>query len=249
MKGLLRHPLRVTGRFIWFLGFLLTAALDFLVHCAFRKNSTLAVRSLWLQRNSRRVLNIFRLQPQVVGTIPSHGLLVSNHLSYVDVPVIASIMPAVFVAKREIKYWPAIGWLTQMAGTLFVDRERRTQVGKMNNEIQRALDDGALVVLFPEGTSSNGETLLPFKSALLQPAVKPTQPLFICCVQYALEDGDASNDICYWGDHTFFPHLLNLMSQRNIRATVRFAPFQSQTTDRKELARQLREEVLKLKNG
>src|SRR6266566_1831702 len=145
MKGLLRHPLRVTGRFFWFVGFVFTAALDFLVHCAFRKNSTPTVRSLWQQRNARRVLKIFRLQPQVVGTIPSRGLLVSNHLSYVDVPVIASIMPAVFVAKREIKYWPAIGWLTQMAGTLFVNRERRTQVGEMNCEIQNALDAGALV--------------------------------------------------------------------------------------------------------
>src|SRR5712672_2289396 len=110
MKGLLRHPLRVTGRFFWFLGFLLTAALDFLVHCAFRKNPP-RIRGLCQQRNPRRVFNIFRLQPHVVGTIPSRGLLVSNHLSYVDIPVIASIMPAVFVAKREIKHWPVIGWL------------------------------------------------------------------------------------------------------------------------------------------
>jgi len=244
----MKHPFRVTGRFLRFIGFLLTAALDYLVNCAFRKNSTLAVRSLWLQRNSRRALNIFKLQPQVVGTMPSRGLLVSNHLSYVDVPVLASIMPAVFVAKREIKYWPVIGWLTRLAGTLFVDRERRTHVGEMNSEIQNALDNGALVILFPEGTSSNGQTVLPFKSALLQPAIKPTQTLSVSCIHYTLDDGDASEDVCYWGDHTFFTHLLNLMSKRNIQVTVRFAPVQLTTTDRKELARQLHEEVLKLKD-
>ena len=71
----------------------------------------------------------------------------------------------------------------------------------------------------------------------------------VCCLQYFLDDGDASNEVCYWGDHTFFSHMLNLMGKKTVRATVRFAPFDSSVTDRKELARLLREEVLKLKEG
>jgi 1-acyl-sn-glycerol-3-phosphate acyltransferase len=242
------HPLRVAGRFLWFVGVVLAAVFDFLFRCAFRPdNSAPAPRALWLQRHSRRVLDIFRLEARVEGSVPARGLLVSNHLGYLDVFVLASIAPAVFVAKREIKFWPVIGWLTQMGGTLFVDRERRVQVGRMNDEIQAALDQGALVVLFPEGGSSDGQTVLPFKSSLLEPAVQPAYPLSVSAIQYAIEDGDVIREVCYWGDHTFFPHLLNLLGKRAIRATVRFAPVQRTCVDRKQLALQLREEILQLK--
>ena len=240
MKGLLRHPLRVTGRFLWFVGVVLAASFDFLFQCAFRpKNSAPAARALWLQRHSRRVLKIFKLKARVEGPVPTHGLLVSNHSGYLDI----------FVAKREIKSWPVVGWLTQMGGTLFVNRERRAQVSRVNDEIEAALNRGALVVLFPEGASSNGQTILPFKSSLLEPAVQPTYPLSVSAIQYAIEDGDAGGEVCYWGDHTFLPHLLNLLGKRAVRATVRFATVQRTGADRKQLARQLRGEILRLKNS
>jgi 1-acyl-sn-glycerol-3-phosphate acyltransferase len=250
MNGLRSHPLRVTGRFLWFVGVVLAAVFDFLFRCAFRpENSAPAIRALWLQRHSRRVLKIFKLEVRVSGPVPTRGLLVSNHLGYLDIFVLASIAPAVFVAKREIESWPIIGWLTRMAGTLFVDREHRVQVGQVNDEIQAALDRGALVVLFPEGGSSNGQTVLPFKSSLLEPAAQSTNPISVSAIQYAIEDGDVVQEVCYWGDHTFFPHLLNLLGKRAVRATVRFAPVQRTGADRKQLAVQLREEILKLKAG
>lgn len=193
---------------------------------------------------------MFGLKPQVSGEIPSRGLLISNHLSYLDIPVLSATTPAIFVSKREVKFWPVFGQFAQMAGTLFVDRKRRLRVGEMNSEIQDALDAGALVALFPEGTSSNGETVLPFKSALLEPAVNQRHHIFVVCIQYALDDGgDAGKEICYWGDDTFFPHMLNLLSKRGVQATVRFEPFRMETGDRKELARQLRDAVLRLKNS
>lgn len=243
-----RHPLRVTGRFFWFVGVVLAAVFDFLLHGAFRpNNSTPTARALWLQRHSRRTLKIFKLEARVSGPVPTRGLLVSNHLGYLDIFVLASLAPVVFVSKRDIKFWPVVGWLAQMAGTLFVDRERRVQVGRVNNEIQAALDQGALVVLFPEGASSNGQTVLPFKSSLLEPAAQPAHPLSVSAIQYTIEDGDVVREVCYWGDHTFFPHLLNLLGKRAVRATVRFAPIQRTGADRKQLALQLREEILKLK--
>lgn len=248
MNGLLRHPLRVTGRFLWFAGVVLVALSDFLIHCAFRpERSTPAIRARWLQRNSRRALAIFKLRPQASGPVPSGGLLVSNHLSYVDVLVISALTPAVFVSKADVKSWPVLGWLAQLAGTLFVDRERRTQVGRMNDEIEAALRTGALVVLFPEGASSNGEGVLPFKSALLKPATRPGRSLAVGCIQYGLDDGDPREDVCYWGDHTFFPHMLNLFGKRALRVAVRFAAVPPDGADRKQLARQLRGEILKLK--
>ena len=250
MKGPRRHPLRVTGRFLWFVGVVVTAVFDFLFRCAFRpENSAPAARALWLQRHSRRVLKIFKLEARADGPVPARGLLISNHLGYLDIFVLASLAPVVFVAKSEIKSWPVVGWLTRMGGTLFVDRERRIQVGQVNDEIQAALDRGALVVLFPEGGSSNGETVLPFKSSLLEPAVQQAYPLSVNAIQYAIEDGDVVREVCYWGDHTFFPHLLNLLGKRVIRANVRFAPVQRTGADRKQLAVQLRGEILRLKAG
>ncbi len=250
MKGLSRHPFRVLWRLLWFAGEVIIALFDFLVRCAFcPKKSALAARALWLQRASRRGLRIFKFTAQVAGPVPSGGLLVSNHLSYLDVPVLASLTPIVFVAKNEIKSWPVIGWLARLAGTLFIDRERRMDVAPVNAAVQTALDGGALVVVFPEGTSSDGQTVLPFKSSLLEPATRQIHSLSISLVQYELDDGDAGSDVCYWGDVTFLAHLLNLLSKRTVRASVRFAPIPSTDSSRKELAKQLHSEMLRLKNA
>ena len=245
-----RHPLRITGRFFWFAGASLAAALDFLIRCAFRpKHSAASARALWMQRHARSMSKIFRLETRVEGAVPARGLLISNHLGYIDILALAAVAPLVFVAKRDVKFWPVIGVLAQMGGTLFVNRARRVHVGQVNDEIQAALNRGALVVLFPEGTSSDGQTVLPFKTSLLEPAAQSSHPLSVCAIHYAIEAGDAGNEVCYWGDHIFFSHLLNLLGQRTVRATVRFAPVQQTGMDRKQLALQLREEVLKLKAG
>jgi len=248
MKGLRRHPFRVVGRFCRFAGEISIAILDYLVHRAFHpKTFAFAAKALWLQRASRRHLRIFKFETRIAGPVPSCGLLVCNHLSYLDVPVLASIAPAVFVAKRDIKYWPVIGWLARLAGTLFIDRERRMHVGQINEDIETILSQGALMVVFPEGTSTDGQTVLPFKSSLLEPATRQRYPLSVGLIQYELDDGNAADEVCYWGDATFFPHLVNLFSKRAIRAFVRFAPVQLAGSDRKELARQLHAEILKLK--
>jgi 1-acyl-sn-glycerol-3-phosphate acyltransferase len=243
MSALFRHPLRVTGRLIWMLFEFALAALNFV--CG--RHSDPAQRALWLQNNSRRMLKIFKTTFRTTGTIPTSGLLVSNHLSYVDILVISSITPAIFVAKHEVKGWPVFGWFARMAGTLFVDRERRLRAGETTTEIQTALDQGALVVLFPEGTSSNGETVLPFKSSLLEPATRQLHALYVGVVQYRLEDGDVGEELCYWKDMTLLPHLINLLSKKTIHASVSFTQLREGSTDRKELARQLHSEVLRMK--
>jgi 1-acyl-sn-glycerol-3-phosphate acyltransferase len=148
-----------------------------------------------------------------------------------------------------VRGWPVFGWFAKCGGTLFVDRERRAQVGKTTNEIQTALDQGALVVLFPEGTSSNGETVLPFKSSLLEPAARQTHSLFASLIQYKIDDGDVGEEICYWKDMTLVPHLINLLSKKKIYASVRFTQIREGSPDRKELARQLHSEILRLKEA
>jgi lyso-ornithine lipid O-acyltransferase len=250
VTALLKHPLRVTARLLWFCGELVLVALNYVLRCGFRLDAAaLAARISWLQHSSRRVLRILRVQIRVAGPVPANGLLVSNHLSYLDILVISSLTPAVFVAKREVKYWPVFGWFSIMAGTLFVDRKRRTHVGQMTDEIQTVLNQNVLLVLFPEGTSSNGQTVLPFKTSLLEPATRQTHPLFVGLIQYELEDGDVGEEVCYWKDMTLVPHLINLLSKRTVRASLRFVQVRDGSKDRKELARQLHSEVLKLKEA
>jgi lyso-ornithine lipid O-acyltransferase len=247
MKGLRRHPFRVVGRLLWFGFEVLQAVLVFLVHCVFcPKASRRAARARWLQRTGRHVGRIFQLEIQSNGAIPTHGLLVCNHVSYVDILVLISLVPAMFVAKREVKSWPVMGMLAQLGGTLFIDRQRRTHVGEINDDIQAALDDGALVIVFPEGTSSDGRGVLPFKSSLLEPATQQKHPLTVGRVRYTLANGGDDEVVAYWGDAVFFTHLLNLLSQDKVRATVRFAPVTEHASDRKELAQQLHAAVVGL---
>jgi 1-acyl-sn-glycerol-3-phosphate acyltransferase len=168
-------------------------------------------------------------------------------LSYVDILVLSALTPSIFVAKSEVKHWPVFGWFARLGGTLFTDRARRAQVGPLAKALRTSLDQGALVVLFPEGTSSDGQNVLPFKSALLEPATNYSYPLSASLIEYQLEDGDVSEEVCYWKDMTFVPHLINLLSKRRIEASVRFSELRQRREGRKELARQLHSEVLKLK--
>ncbi len=213
------------------------------------KKNKRAARAAWLHRASRRHLRIFGCTTAVTGVIPQSGLLVSNHLSYLDILVISAITPAVFVSKSEVRNWPLFGWLASLGGTVFIERARRTHVGVVNREIESALAEGVLVVIFPEGTSSDGEAILPFRSPLLEPVASGGHPIAVSYLHYELPDGDARTEVCYWGDHVFFPHILHLLGKRAVRATVRFDEFQRTTDDRKELAIQLRDAVGKLKPG
>ncbi|MGC9940984.1 MAG: lysophospholipid acyltransferase family protein [Verrucomicrobiota bacterium] len=219
----------------------------FAVTFAHSKNRR-AARADWLHRGSARVLKIFNCTTAVTGPIPKTGLLISNHLSYLDILLISAITPAVFVSKAEVRKWVVVGWLAEHAGTVFVERDRRTHVGEVNREIESTLADEVLVVVFPEGTSTSGYEILPFRSPLLEPAAGGKQPIAVSYLHYELDDGDAHSEVCYWGDHTFFPHLMHLLGKRGVRATVRFGTFQRKTNDRKEMARQLREAVLQLKS-
>ena len=239
--------LRFGFRAIWFALELLlyfAAFLGLLLRHGF--NPAQPARSRWLQWCARRTLRVFGVRYEASGTPQQAGLLVSNHLSYLDILVLVSLTPAVFVSKSEVKHWPVFGWFARLAGTLFVDRSKRSDVTRMNALIENSLAAGNVLVLFPEGTSWNGSEILPFKSSLLEPIADAKYPLTVGHLSYALDDGDAANDVCYWGDATFFPHLVRLMTKNHVRARVRFATVPQPASDRKELAQQLHAEVSRL---
>jgi 1-acyl-sn-glycerol-3-phosphate acyltransferase len=243
------NQLRFLFRAIWFAAELLLFFVAFfgvLVRHAGRPPQ--AIRSRWLQWCSRRTLQVFSVQTDYTGAPPQAGLLVCNHLSYLDILVLVSLTPAVFISKAEVKSWPVFGWFARLAGTLFVDRTRRGDVSRMNALIENSLAAGNVVVLFPEGTSWNGSEVLPFKSSLLEPVVGTHHPINVGFLQYSVPAGDAAHDVCYWGEATFFPHLVNLMTKTHVQARVRFAPISTPAPERKALAQQLYAAVVRLRN-
>jgi 1-acyl-sn-glycerol-3-phosphate acyltransferase len=240
--------IRAAGRLFWFaweVGVIIVNY--FLTAARAPKDRQRLERAAWLSRSSRRHLKIFGYSATVSGDIPKRGLLISNHLSYLDVLALSSVTPAVFVSKAEVRQWPLFGWFAAIAGTVFVERERRTHVGQVNREIETALAAGALVVIFPEGTSTSGDTILPFRTSLLEPAARGNHEISVSWLHYELEDGNAREEVCYWGNHSFVPHILNLFGKKKIHATIRFGKFQHATDDRKQLALQLHDAVMQLK--
>lgn len=250
MKSWLEHPLRVTGRLSWLGAELLLSAFTYAIQCVFQRQDSLPMaRAAWLQQSARRLLRVFRIETQFNGRVPASGLLVCNHLSYLDILVLSALTPCVFVAKREVKHWPVFGWFAMLAGTVFVHREQRAQAAQAVDEIEAALQTGAVVVLFPEGTSSGGKTVLPFKSSLLAPVARHAHSVTAGLLQYELGDGDVSEEVCYWKDMTLVPHLINLCSKRAVRASVQLNALREGGTDRKQLARRLHAEVLRMKHA
>ena len=242
--------IRAAGRLVWFGCDVVVDLLDYVFTTALLGGQKRRIaRAVWLSRAASRHIRIFGYSADYAGEIPKSGLLVSNHLSYLDILAICSAAPSVFVSKADVKRWPVFGFLATLGGTVFIERERRTHVGEVNREIESALAAGVLVVVFPEGTSSNGQTVLPFRASLLEPALRGGHEISISSIHYNLPDGDAANEVCYWGDHTFFTHLVNLLGKKSVQATLRFGKFQRTTDDRKELAKQLHAAVLELKNS
>jgi 1-acyl-sn-glycerol-3-phosphate acyltransferase len=205
-------------------------------------------RAAWVHRTARRARRIFNLELQVTGPVPSSGLLVANHLSYLDIVVLAALAPAAFVAKRDVRSWPVFGMLARMAGTLFIQREKRADTARLAPELARLLEAGALVVVFPEGTSSDGSEVLPFRSSLLEAAVWRGTAIHTAYLEYELDDGNPGAEVCYWGTMTLVPHLWNLLGKARVRAKVAFSETPVSSADRKELARVARDEVVRLKD-
>ena len=190
LNTLRRSAIRVVVRGTWFLAELALAALEYPVHVTLRREGFCReARARWLQRACRRLLRVFEINCRITGTLPSQGLLVSNHLSYLDILVLGAVFPCAFVAKYDVRNWPVFGRFARMAGTVFIRRDKRSDVVRASGEITEALNEGALVVLFPEGTSSRGDTVLPFKPALFSSVVDYLGAITSAVIDYSLDDG------------------------------------------------------------
>ena len=248
MSGIRRHPIRFLLRFARFLWFLFGSGTHFIftVWLAGRAGSRRA-RAEWLQRWAGFGAGIFRMKIEVKGQLPPGGVLTSNHLGYVDILVLGSLQPAVFVAKADVQRWPVLGWLVGAGGTVFIERERRSHVGEIVGQFAPLIAENLPVVMFLEGTSTGGEHVLPFRPSLLEPVVANGWPVTPVWIGYSLADGSVENEVAYWGDMTLFPHLLNLLTKESVTAHIAFGePLLARGHDRKELARRLQAQVCEL---
>jgi 1-acyl-sn-glycerol-3-phosphate acyltransferase len=129
---------------------------------------------------------------------------------------------------------------------VFVRRHDRTDAARANVSVRESLNDGVPVVLFPEGTTTNGTRVLRFHSTMLQPTIDTGAPITPCAITYELEDGEVGREACWWGDMTFLPHVINLIGKKSIRARIVFGEPVEATGDRKELSRLLHVTVVRL---
>lgn len=205
-----------------------------------------AARAEWQQLQAKRMLAALEIDIRVSGSMPQNGLLVCNHLSYVDVLLIASQGRVVFVAKSDVRKWPLIGKLLETSGTILAERGRPLTAPNTVTCIRSSLEKGMTVVLFPEGTSSDGSSVLPFKPALLQAALDVGAFVTPAAISYQVIGGNAAHDVCYWGDAVFLPHLIRLARLKEIKANLMIGTPSRFQDDRKEAATRLHGHTLDL---
>lgn len=193
-------------------------------------------RKIWAQSVAR----IIGMKVIVKGDAPKPPFfLVSNHLSYIDVWVLFSLLECTFIAKSEVKSWPIIGFVLSKSGMLFVNRERRTDVKRVNEEISKSLTDHQGIVLFPEGTTSIGADILPFKTSLFQYPSSEMIPVSCASISYKTPESEepAYKSLCWWDDTTLFKHLFYLFVMKEFTATVTFSDNKIINSNRKLLAK------------
>ena len=182
---------------------------------------TLVDRAGWLHGAACRVLRAFGIRPIVHGEVPTQGLVVANHLSYLDIVILSARMPCFFVSKAEISRWPYFGEAARSGGTIFIDRKSRASTAEVARQIADRLSLPVPVLLFPEGTSSDGAQVLRFHSSLFEPAAAASAPVTAAAVRYVLEFG-RERDLCWFDDTLFLTHLWKVLGTRGFSAQVTF---------------------------
>ncbi len=165
------------------------------------------------------------------------AVIVANHVAWLDVFVVLSVVPCRFIAKSEIRDWPLAGWIAARSGTIFIRRGRRRDIASINARVHDVLGEGESVGLFPEGTTGEGEMLLKFHSSLFEPAVVNAARVHPAAIRYLRPDGTPCEAAIY-GERTFLQSLARIIREPAMRAQLRFAsPLAAAGTHRRELAR------------
>ena len=225
-----------------------------LVEAVVRRPGTRAARAAWVHRLCGRILRSLGIPVTQEGSFPATGAVVLNHQGYLDILAVAALHPCVFVSKAEVRRYPVIGWMTTMAGTVYVERGRGGSGAAASVRIREAADDGLPIVFFPEGTTSNGQGLLPFHGGLLAESREAGLAVTVGVVRYAMtgpRGATVGDDAAYWGDRNLLQHILRFLTLRGVRVQIRFAgePVVFREDDRKLAAAEARASLLQLADG
>jgi len=187
---------------------------------------TPAHRRVLTQRWSATLLRILHVECRALAPVSMDGgnlLLVANHVSWLDIIVLNALCPSRFVAKAELARWPVAGRMARDGGTLFIERSSRRDAHRISRTVTEALLQGDIVAVFPEGTTSEGAGVLPFKSSLLQAVVEARGEILPLALRYRDGTGERSPAPAYVGDDTIVASFWRVCGER--RLTVEVMPF------------------------
>ncbi|MEP6941408.1 MAG: lysophospholipid acyltransferase family protein [Betaproteobacteria bacterium] len=179
-----------------------------------------------IKRWSVKLLRIMNIDSRVRG-IPSWAgnvLVVANHISWLDIFVLNTIEPGRFIAKAELASWPLVGHLIAGCGTLFLDRSSRRDAHRINEQARSVLAAGDTITIFPEGTTTDGTTLLAFHGSLLQPVVDAAGDVQPIAIRYCNQDGTYNATPAYVGDTTFMASFWRVLGERRLVVEVTLPP-------------------------
>lgn len=188
--------------------------------------------AVWIHGWCKRIVRWLGFPCAVEGELPGpvaascggFQAVICNHLSYMDILLMSSVRPFVMVAKTEVRDWPLLGWLTAQAGTIYVTRGGAPETyPAVNAAMAAAYRSGLPVLFFPEGTTTDGTDVLPFRRGLFHSVLHDSVEVRSAALRYALDgEGSVADDVCWWGDAEFVPHMVRLLGLRGVRAAVRF---------------------------
>lgn len=192
--------------------------LGFLYSARVAKVKRDVLKTRWLQAFGA----IVNLHVSVDGELPERrAMLVSNHISWLDIIVIGQYLPAYFVAKSDISSWPVIGYLAKQGGTIFIRRGNKQHIKTTAEKMVWLLKQNGNIVAFPEGTTTKGDEVLHFHSSLFQPALLTRSAILPVALQY---QGAAKEHAPFVGDDAFVPHLIKMLSLDKIEVRLSFLP-------------------------
>jgi 1-acyl-sn-glycerol-3-phosphate acyltransferase len=204
-----------------------------------------------LQKWARKMLKRLGVELKIVGAPAQAGpmLLVSNHVSWVDIVALYAACPCRFVSKADVKHWPLVGALATGGGTLFIRRESRRDALRIVHQMTQALKNGDILTVFPEGTTSDGSSVLPFHSSLIQAAISADAPVQAAALQILnSKSGKSSRAVSYMGDESLVGSIWHTLCARQLCAVVTFDPPQLPAgRDRRAWAQDLRRKIVAMR--
>ncbi len=212
-----------------------------------------SITYIWFKDAHKKLLRIFSISICKLLGIDVEGqelddnmgkgyFIISNHCSYIDIPVIGTRLNGRFTPKKEIKYWPMIGWLTTLSMPIYINRKGGGTI-KLKEDIKNVIESGENIIIFPEGTTNNGREIKKFKTSLFDIVLNTGIKIQPIIIKYTAFDGKEINEknidrIAWHGDMTLVPHLLSVMHSKGMKVKIEYLDKISADNfkERKELA-------------